>query len=565
MTTPLKLKSERVGKVTLTEDRPFLSVLVDTGVFHLDYEFDYSLPSKFSLQPGNWVSVPFHGRNCLGLIVSRSAKSAVSKVQPINRGVKGPFISTEHLKLYRSVAERWASPIFDVLRFVTKYKGIASVLPIGAGEGKRLYLQLSPNQSEVSAIKEIAIKSAKSGSTLVIAPEARLAAQLESAEYEVAMRGAILSPHKYTNVIVVREDSEHHFEIKSPGFNTRDVALLRNQFLQENILFLGYSPSLEMARLIESGFISFKKSSGKVTVTAKPSQQGELIPSSLIKNFKNYLGKGPILVIAPNKGYGLAISCAACRNIAKCSCGGKLTKISKSAPPTCVICASIYQDWRCSYCHKERIYLLGRGIEKIAEDFGRAFPNTEIHIATADKEIEGEVSKRSIVLATVGAAPNLNYAATLVLEGINLGSDMRSEERYLSTLFRYAASSAGNLMVVERDEHPVVNSLIKWNPIPYLNRLISDLAEADLPPSTRHILLKSEDAERIYTGFLAALRENRIPANSKIHNLGNGVISIFFTLKSAKTMLSFLYEFQKRRSMSGKPLAKVRIDPYLLG
>jgi primosomal protein N' len=120
-------------------------------------------------------------------------------------------------------------------------------------------------------------------------------------------------------------------------------------------------------------------------------------------------------------------------------------------------------------------------------------------------------------------------------------------------------------MVVERDEHPVVNSLIRWNPIPYLNRLISDLAEADLPPSTRHILLKSEDAERIYTGFLAALRENRIPANSKIHNLGNGVISIFFTLKSAKTMLSFLYEFQKRRSMSGKPLAKVRIDPYLLG
>lgn len=565
MPAPLKLKSERIGKVTLSDDNPYLSVLVDTGVYHLDYEFDYSLPSKFSLQAGNWVSVPFHGNNRLGLIVSRGSESSVAKVQPINRGVKGPFISAEHLKFYKSVSERWASPIFDVLRFVTKYKDNSSVLPVGTGQGKRLYIQLPPNQSEIEAIKVIATKSAKSGATLVIAPEARLAAQLVSSEYEVAMRGAILSPRKYVNIIVIREESEHHFEIKSPGFNTRDVALLRNEYLQENILFIGYSPSLEMTRLIDGGYVGYQKTVGRINVIAKPSQQGELIPSSLIKNFKNYLGKGPVLVIAPNKGYGLAISCAACRNIAKCKCGGKLTKSSKSAPPTCVICAIKYPDWRCSYCQKEKIYLLGRGIEKIAEDFGRAFPNTEIHIATAEKNIEGNVPKRSIVLATVGSAPNLKYVATLVLEGISLGSDMRSEERYLSTLFRYAAASEGDLMVVEREEHPVINSLIKWNPLPFLNKLLNDLTEAELPPSTRHILIKSDDSERIYTGLLSAQRESRFPNSSKIHNLGNGVISIFFSLKNAKEALSFLYEFQKRRSMSGKPLAKVRIDPYLLG
>jgi len=565
MTTPLKLKSERVGKVTLTKDRPYLSVLVDTGVFHLDYEFDYSLPAKFSLEPGNWVSVPFHGRNCLGLIVSRNAKSAIAKVQPINRGVKGPYISEQHLALYKAVSERLAAPVFDVLRFVTKYKGSASTLPLGDGQGKRLYLQLPVNQNEISAIKEIALKSSKSGSTLVIVPEAKLAALIEGPEYEVAMRGATLSPHKYQNLIVVREESEHHFELKSPGFNSRDVALLRNEFLNENVLFVGYSPSLEMSRLIESGYVGFKKASGKVNVVARPSHQGELIPSSLIKTFKGYLGKGPVLVVVPSKGYGLAISCAGCRNVAKCKCGGKLTKTSKASPPTCVICATTYTDWRCSYCKKEKIYLLGRGIEKIAEDFGKAFPNTQIHISTADKEIIGEIDKRSIVLSTLGAAPNLRYSATLLLEGINLGSDMRSEERFLSTLFRYAAASNGELMVVERDEHPAINAVIKWNPLPYLNRLLSDLSDAELPPYTRHILIKSDDAERLYTGFLAALRENRIPTSTKIHNLGNGVISIFFTLKSAKQMLSFLYEFQKRRSMSGKPLAKVRIDPYLLG
>jgi len=96
MQTPLKLKSERVGKLILADENPYLSVFVDTGVFHLDYEFDYLLPSKFDLKPGQWVSVPFNGRNCLGLIVSRSDKSAQRKVLPINRGVKGPYISPDH-------------------------------------------------------------------------------------------------------------------------------------------------------------------------------------------------------------------------------------------------------------------------------------------------------------------------------------------------------------------------------------------------------------------------------------------------------------------------------------
>ena len=118
MSSPLKLKSERVGKVSLAKEEPYLSVLVDTGVFHLDQVFDYSLPAKFDLQPGNWVSVPFHGRNCLGLIVARSENTAISKVSPINRGVKGSFISPSHIELYRAVASRWAVPIFDVLRFV---------------------------------------------------------------------------------------------------------------------------------------------------------------------------------------------------------------------------------------------------------------------------------------------------------------------------------------------------------------------------------------------------------------------------------------------------------------
>ena len=37
MSAPLKLKSERIGKVQLASEEPYLSVLVDTGVLHLDH------------------------------------------------------------------------------------------------------------------------------------------------------------------------------------------------------------------------------------------------------------------------------------------------------------------------------------------------------------------------------------------------------------------------------------------------------------------------------------------------------------------------------------------------
>ena len=569
MATPLKLKSERVGKITLAEKSPFLSVLVDTGVFHLDQSFDYSLPAKYEIQVGQWVSVPFHSKNCQGLVIDRKNGSVSGKILPINRPIKGPLISREHLKLYRAVAERWASPIFDVLRFASK-SSEPGELPVTNGLAKRAYLQFKPERDEITQLIEVGKKLAKSGATLVIVPEARTAELLSNNSFDIGMRGSILTPSKYSNIIILREESEHHFEIKSPGFNTRDVALLRNQILSENLLFVGFTPSLEMTRLIESGFVSLKRAGGSTEILVKEAQQGELIPSAMIKPFKSALSRGPILVIAPSKGYGLAISCASCRNLAKCDCGGKLTKRSRSDSPHCVICNKEFQNWRCTYCKKERIYLLGRGVERIAEEFGRTFPNTAIHISTSEKNIEGTIPKRSIVLATVGAAPinpNFVYSATLFLDGLNLASDMRSEERYLSTLFRYTALSSGRAFVVDRPENPSVNSLIKWQPFILMRRFYEELRSAELPPSTRHIFLQSEEGEsgRIYSGIQSAIREGRLPNDMRIYNIGNGALSIFFSLRSAKKVTQFILEFQRRRSISGKALLKVRIDPYLLG
>ena len=143
------------------------------------------------------------------------------------------------------------------------------------------------------------------------------------------------------------------------------------------------------------------------------------------------------------------------------SCGGKLTKLTKSADPICTICAREFPQWRCNFCKSERIYLLGRGIERIAEELGKSLPNYPIHIATADKEITGEISEKSIVISTVGAVPDLKFVTVVFLDGMNLASDARSEERFLSTIFRYSAYATRQVLLVERPENPAINALFR--------------------------------------------------------------------------------------------------------
>jgi len=75
LVSPLKLKREGVGKVPIASKDPFLSVLVDTGVYHLDQPYEYALPEKLNVEIGSWVSVPFNSRNCLGLVIDRYSKS----------------------------------------------------------------------------------------------------------------------------------------------------------------------------------------------------------------------------------------------------------------------------------------------------------------------------------------------------------------------------------------------------------------------------------------------------------------------------------------------------------
>ena len=95
-------------------------------------------------------------------------------------------------------------------------------------------------------------------------------------------------------------------------------------------------------------FISFKLASIAITnlsfVALRSITLGAL-PGRIFSEVKKALLVGPVLFIAPRKGYGNALLCAHCRNVVMCDCGGRLSVTAKLKAPSCVHCGKMFQGW----------------------------------------------------------------------------------------------------------------------------------------------------------------------------------------------------------------------------
>jgi primosomal protein N' (replication factor Y) len=99
---------------------PVASVVVDTGLAHLDRPFEYLVPQAFAetAVPGARVKVRFAGQDLDGFVVQRQAVAEhEGRLTPIRRVVSPEAVLTPALlALARSVAARYAGTLGDVLR-----------------------------------------------------------------------------------------------------------------------------------------------------------------------------------------------------------------------------------------------------------------------------------------------------------------------------------------------------------------------------------------------------------------------------------------------------------------
>ena len=602
---------------------PVARVRVDTGVFHLDQLYDYSVPEKLSelIVPGVRVQLPFGNRETEGIVVDRVVNpekagtlKAITKVLSPH-----PVATSTTFDLIDRAAEFYCCNPWDLLRsaipprVATVDKELQVVdQPSSSAKAKRTssYESFIPFAPPHEQIGEIVAEFNRSGSVLIVAPDERdvdklienlsgrfdnilklssastreeryrnflLSMRLEFSVV-VGTRSSIFTPvRNLAAIIIYKESSPDHFELRSPGWNSSTIAHMRAEKEGVVLVLTGFAPSVRVANEIEARTIKFNNQRRQVNVQAFTPTDGTLLPGRIFSEVKKALKNGPVLFVAPRKGYGNALLCAHCRNIALCKCGGRLSVASKGLAPTCVHCGTGFPTWRCNYCDRDKQYLAGRGIDRAAEEISRAFPGFPVVISAGDVIKESVDAKPALVLATPGAQPYVQggYAAVVVLDAIRFFShtDVNGQERARELLFETASmvNVAGQVLLVLDDSHPIVAAIARWNIAPLLKRELTERVELMLPPSVMSAVLVTEQSSSpaIVSGLKKALEDARLPSSTRIFGptiLAKGLakIVVHVSHEQSSDLTKFLHVLQKKRSISKKDLFTLRIDPYSL-
>lgn len=543
-----------------------------------------------------------------------------------------PIATPQTLELFRLVARRWAGSPYDVIRSAIPPR-IASVDKERFADESNLQLlsepftghvkdftqhkirafwALPPNVPRQKLIADLVMTRSKIGQVLLIVPDERELIAIEQelllyvAENEMArldggltrsqryrnflrvskgqvhivlgLRGAIFAPLRAdVTIIVAGESSESLHEPRTPGWNARDVALMRSVEEAANLVLVGYSPSLEVARLIESGWLSHISSKIRRDIVAISPTMGELVPSGAFSIIRKALKSGPVLFLVPRKGYGNSVLCNKCRNIALCTCGGRLELTGSGESPKCVLCRTAYEGWKCRWCQSGEIYLASRGIDRFAEEIGRSFPNFPIVNSSGEHIVESVPSTPSLVVSTPGSQPRNydGYSAVALLEGLRFfgHSELRSTESSREIFFQSAALTASSspVFVSFTPTHPIVAALTRWDASPLVRKELREREEMHFPPYYRFICidLETKEAVKFHMGLVQAQKDGRVGQEVQItgpHEKSKELSRIILSapVSTAASVVDFVHELQRRRSISRKPLFAIRVDPYSL-
>jgi primosomal protein N' (replication factor Y) len=349
-------------------------------------------------------------------------------------------------------------------------------------------------------------------------------------------RAAMFAPVRDLGLVVLWDDGDDlHAEPRAPYPNAREVLALRAHRAGAAALIGGFARTTELSQLVKSGW-AHQLGPDRPTLRAvaprvrAASDDSELdrdeaamtarLPSLALRTARHALAAGPVLVQVPRRGYLAAVACARCRTPARCAqCNGPLRLSGPHAAPDCRWCGALATGpgnggpgnsgpgnsgpasprpagWRCDRCGHDRLRATVTGATRTAEELGRAFPGVKVRTSGGDLVLPAVPAEPALVIATPGAEPLADYAAALLLDGWALLSrpSLRAGEEALR---RWLAAAAlvrpdGTVLVHADAALPATQALIRWDPVTFAERDLTERAELGFPPATRMAAVSGE-------------------------------------------------------------------------
>ena len=341
-------------------------------------------------------------------------------------------------------------------------------------------------------------------------------------------RAAMFAPVRDLGLVVIWDDGDDlHAEPRAPYPHAREVLALRAHRTGAGALIGGFARTAEAASLINVGWAAAITAARPTVRGCAPQIQAvgadadlardeaarsARMPSLALRTARAGLARGPVLVQVPRRGYVTAVACENCRAPGRCAfCGGPLALEAGGGPARCRWCGRADPGWQCPACGGTRVRALVTGAGRTAEELGRAFPGTPVVVSGGATVVAAVPASPALVVATPGAEPRADggYAAAVLLDGwVLLGRpSLRAAEEALRRWLNAAAlvrpgASGGAVAVVAEAGLPVVQALIRWDPVTHAERELAEREALGFPPAVRMAALSGQ--ERAVAGFLAA-------------------------------------------------------------
>lgn len=432
-------------------------------------------------------------------------------------------------------------------RHADRYPGLAALLSrAGSAEGPvpRASLVLDPVDPWTAIAAESIAALGPDRGALVIAPDQRDVARLSRVLTErgiahevlagtegpekryrtfrrilrgatrvvLGSRSAAFAPVQDLALVICWDEADDLLEEpRAPYPHTRTVLQCRSAEERCALLFLAASESVTMRALTDAGYLA-RLDPVPAPVTAVrprivamdqylrdregPSGRSRL-PQEAMRVLRNGLQAGPVLVQVPRTGYAPAIACTFCGTRARCpECAAPLSQRGRNGPLHCTVCGRREDGYRCPECDRTHVRAMVIGSTRTAEELHRAFPDAPLKVAGgAHGPLEDDaVPEHGIVVATPGAepAPPGRYSACLLLDAdAMLGraafdADVEAVRRWRGAISLVrTAEEGGEVLVVGTSTLPAIRDLVAHRSALFLDRVLEDRRELDLPPFRR--------------------------------------------------------------------------------
>jgi len=352
----------------------------------------------------------------------------------------------------------------------------------------------------------------------------------------VGARSALFLPFSELGLIVVDEEHEQAYKQEDGAiYHARDMAVVRARIEQAPIVLASATPSLESYVNASTGryaWLRLPRRHGAATMPEtrlidlrrEKAEPGTWLSQPLRDALAGTLALGEQAMLFLNRrGYAPLTLCESCGHKMVCDqCSAWLVEHRYRRRLVCHHCGFDMPTPRtCPECKSENTFIAcGPGVERVAEEFGRIFPEARVAIASSDilfgpQQTQAAIramAKREIdvligtqIVAKGHHFPQLTFVG--VVDGDLGGSDgdLRARERTFQLLHQVAgragrAEKPGLVMIQTRNpQDAVMKALASGDRDAFYEQERAYRERAGAPPSGRlaAIILSSPDGDAV--------------------------------------------------------------------